>query len=104
MYTALLERTEQLGAVICHHHSLSDPLPVSQPSLVSHYPLTPSLPPSLLQEPAVYVGHVVCDGEGHLNPSSVLLESPVRTRSLQSHRVRLELPSDMACSLFPGQV
>ena len=67
--------------------------------------LLPSLPPSLpLQEPATYIGHIVCDGEGHLNASSCLLEGPVRSRTLHSHSVKLEIPNSVPCSLFPGQV
>ena len=87
--TALLEWAEELGGAICHTHSLSEPLPLSLPSL----------------EPAVYVGRVLCDGEGHLNPSSVLLEGSLRPGTPLSHRVRLEIPSSaLPCSLFPGQV
>ena len=119
----LLEHAEQLGEAICHHHSLPEPLPVSQPSLVRPHPhtltppppphtltpshphiLPPSHPPPTSQEPAVFVGRVVCDGEGHLNASSCLLEGPVRPRAIHSHRVRLELPPSLSCSLFPGQV
>jgi DNA polymerase alpha subunit B len=86
---ALLEWAEELGRAICHTHGLPEPLPLSQPSL----------------EPAVYVGRVVCDGEGHLNPSSVLLEGALRPGIPLSHRVRLEIPgSSGPYSLFPGQV
>lgn len=56
------------------------------------------------QEVATYIGRVVCDGEGHLNASSCLLEGPVRSRALYSHRVRLEIPEATQCCLFPGQV
>ena len=35
---ALIERIEELGAAICHNNSLSEPLSVAQPSLVSFYP------------------------------------------------------------------
>ena len=86
---ALLEWAEELGRAICHTHGLPEPLPLSQPSL----------------EPAVYVGRVVCDGEGHLNSSSVLLEGALQPGTLLSHRVRLEIPgSSGPYSLFPGQV
>ena len=57
-----------------------------------------------MQEPAVYTGQVVCDGEGHLNARSCLLEGPVRSRRCMGAAVRLEIPDSMRCSLFPGQV
>ena len=65
-------------------------------------PIHPPPPPH--QEVATYIGRVVCDGEGHLNASSCLLEGPVRSRALYSHRVRLEIPEATQCCLFPGQV
>lgn len=88
MCLALLEWAEELGGAICHHHSLPEPLPLSQPSL----------------EPAVYVGRIVCDGEGHINSSSVLLEGGIKPGTPVSHRVQLELSPSTPCSLFPGQV
>ena len=73
----------------------------SVPLSLSH---TTSLFRPLFQEPATFVGCVVCEGEGHLNASSCLLAGPVRSRTLHSRCVRLEIPDSANCSLFPGQV
>lgn len=111
--SALLEHTEEFGSAVCDHYNLSQPLSIAQPSLVRpiHIPTYPLYsgsytppPPPPHQEVATYIGRVVCDGEGHLNASSCLLEGPVRSRALYSHRVRLEIPEATQCCLFPGQV
>ena len=61
---------------------------------------------SLLQEPAVFVGMVVCEGEGHLNVRSCLLEGVSHASHMHSKGacVRLQIPDSLTCSLFPGQV
>ena len=57
-----------------------------------------------MQEPAAYTGKVVCEGEGHLNSQSCLLEGPSHSRQNRGACVRMEIPDAMPCSLFPGQV
>jgi DNA polymerase alpha subunit B len=54
------------------------------------------------QEKAVIVGRVVCDGEGRLNASAVLLEGSVKQSG--GRRIRLELRDIPHFSLFPGQI
>ncbi|KAI5069353.1 hypothetical protein GOP47_0015654 [Adiantum capillus-veneris] len=54
------------------------------------------------QERTFVVGMVCCDGEGHLNDKSVLLQGSVEYSS--GHRVRLDLNMLERFSLFPGQV
>ena len=65
-------------------------------------------PPPLLfthsQEPAVYTGQVLCEGEGHLNARSCLLEGPVKSIRSKGCCVKMEIPDNVPCSLFPGQV
>jgi DNA polymerase alpha subunit B len=54
------------------------------------------------QESVFVVGLVCCDGEGHLNDKSVLLQGSVEYSGGQ--RVRLDLHKLAKFSLFPGQV
>ncbi|KAG0570128.1 hypothetical protein KC19_6G140800 [Ceratodon purpureus] len=54
------------------------------------------------QEKVVVVGRVCCEGEGHLNDNSVLLEGSVEHSNGQ--RVRLDLRNIPKFSFFPGQV
>lgn len=54
------------------------------------------------QEAALFVGRVVCDAEGHLNASSLLLEGTLK----HSHgaSIKLDVSKLPAYRLFPGQV
>ncbi|KAH7286032.1 hypothetical protein KP509_33G056000 [Ceratopteris richardii] len=54
------------------------------------------------QERTFVIGMVCCDGEGHLNDKSVLLQGSVEFSS--GHRVRLDLHMLGRFSLFPGQI
>ncbi|KAL3690758.1 hypothetical protein R1sor_004409 [Riccia sorocarpa] len=54
------------------------------------------------QETILVVGRICCDGEGHLNDKSVLLEGSVEYCG--GERVRLDLRNIPQLSLFPGQV
>lgn len=54
------------------------------------------------QERTFVVGMVCCDGEGHLNDKSVLLQGSVEHSG--GHRVRLDLNTLERFSLFPGQI
>ena len=55
------------------------------------------------QQPALFVGRVVCDSEGgRLNPQSLLLEGS--QRSSNGARVRLDVSKCPGYRLFPGQV
>ncbi|BBN13404.1 DNA polymerase alpha subunit B [Marchantia polymorpha subsp. ruderalis] len=54
------------------------------------------------QEQIMVVGRICCEGEGHLNDKSVLLEGSVEFCGGQ--RVRLDLRNISQLSLFPGQV
>ncbi|KAK4786138.1 hypothetical protein SAY86_002827 [Trapa natans] len=65
------------------HGELMDPAVASQKSIVS-------------------VGMICCDGEGHLNDKSILLQSSDEYSGGQ--RVRLDLQRLSQFSLFPGQV
>lgn len=59
------------------------------------------------QAPVVWVGRVCVDGEGKLNPTSVMLEGNTRgplAAAVPSARVLLDLRDVPAFSLFPGQV
>eukprot|EP00731_Ephydatia_muelleri_P026924 Em0018g1024a len=77
----------RLVAAICHAHGLSDrQQPLSMPS----------------EETAVYVGRIMCDGEGQLNAKSCLLDGP--TKRNRGCTVKMDLPDSITCSLFPGQV
>lgn len=84
----LLERIQEFGEAICHHNGLSSPLCISQPSL----------------EAAIFIGKVACEGEGHLNASSCLLEGLSHARHQRGACVKLEIPPSLTCSLFPGQI
>ena len=57
---------------------------------------------ALSQETAVYVGRIMCDGEGQLNAKSCLLDGP--TKRNRGCTVKMDLPDSITCSLFPGQV
>ncbi len=54
----------------------------------------------------MYVGVVVCEGEGHLNVRSCLLEGIAHGGHMHSRGscVHLQIPDSLACCLFPGQV
>ena len=53
----------------------------------------------------MFTGQVVCEGEGHLNAHSCLLEGPVgRTRTNKGVCVQMSIPDNVSCFLFPGQV
>ena len=52
----------------------------------------------------MFLGQIVCEGEGHLNIRSCLLEGPVQSRHCRGRAVKLDIPDTMTCSLFPGQV
>lgn len=54
------------------------------------------------QERLFVVGMVCCDGEGHLNDKSLLLQGSAEYSS--GHRVRLDLNMLKQFSLFPGQI
>ena len=66
------------------------------------------------QSPLVYVGRVVVDGEGKINPTSVLLEGsaadPIpggiasRNPHMSVGRILLDLREVPSFSLFPGQI
>ncbi|GLU06162.1 hypothetical protein SLE2022_232160 [Rubroshorea leprosula] len=59
--------------------------------------------PSVASQRSIFaVGMICCDGEGHLNDKSVLLQSSVEHSGGQ--RVRLELNKLSHFSIFPGQV
>ena len=55
-----------------------------------------------VQESEWVVGRVVCDSEGHLNASSVLLEGSLQR--MQGCSVKLDLSQLPSYRLFPGQV
>ncbi|KAF3431097.1 hypothetical protein FNV43_RR25827 [Rhamnella rubrinervis] len=54
------------------------------------------------QKSIVTVGMICCDGEGHLNEKSTMLQSSVEHSGGQ--RVRLELQNLSKYSIFPGQI
>ncbi|XP_022776255.1 DNA polymerase alpha subunit B-like isoform X5 [Durio zibethinus] len=59
--------------------------------------------PSVASQKSIFaVGMICCDGEGHLNDKSILLQSSVEHSGGQ--RVRLELNKLSHFSVFPGQV
>ncbi|KAG9446635.1 hypothetical protein H6P81_012763 [Aristolochia fimbriata] len=59
--------------------------------------------PSLASQKSIFVvGMICCDGEGHLNEKSALLQGSVEHSAGQ--RVRLDLQNLDHFSLFPGQV
>ncbi|XVE85256.1 hypothetical protein DITRI_Ditri17bG0077500 [Diplodiscus trichospermus] len=59
--------------------------------------------PSVASQRSIFtVGMICCDGEGHLNDKSILLQSSVEHSGGQ--RVRLELNKLSHFSVFPGQV
>ncbi|KAM7250757.1 hypothetical protein ACFE04_022640 [Oxalis oulophora] len=61
------------------------------------------LDPTVASQSTVFaVGMICCDGEGHLNEKSVLLQSSIEHSGGQ--RVRLDLHEIDQFSLFPGQV
>ncbi|GBG78101.1 hypothetical protein CBR_g26038 [Chara braunii] len=56
------------------------------------------------QEPGLYVGRICCDGEGRLNPRSVLLEGNGDSEQSNGHRVKVDLREIDSFSIFPGQI
>ncbi|KAG8493090.1 hypothetical protein CXB51_010645 [Gossypium anomalum] len=59
--------------------------------------------PSVASQRSMFaVGMICCDGEGHLNDKSILLQSSVEHS--RGQRVRLELNKLSHFSVFPGQV
>ncbi len=59
------------------------------------------------QTSIVYIGRVVVDGEGKINPTSVLLEGNTQgplAAATPTARVLLDLRDVPSFSLFPGQV
>lgn len=59
--------------------------------------------PTVASQKSIFsVGMICCDGEGHLNEKSILLQSSVEHSGGQ--RVRLELQKLSQFSVFPGQV
>lgn len=59
--------------------------------------------PTLASQKSIFsVGMICCDGEGHLNDKSVLLQSSVEHSSGQC--VRLDLQKLSQFSIFPGQI
>ncbi len=52
----------------------------------------------------MFTGIVVCEGEGHLNAQSCLLEGLGGGSGQRGVSVKLVLPDNIQCSLFPGQV
>ncbi|GAB4840572.1 hypothetical protein Ancab_021342 [Ancistrocladus abbreviatus] len=59
--------------------------------------------PTVASQRSVFaVGMIVCDGEGHLNEKSILLQSSVERSG--GRRVRLDLGKLSHYSIFPGQV
>eukprot|EP01018_Ginkgo_biloba_P020201 Gb_04482 [translate_table: standard] len=58
--------------------------------------------PTSTEESVFVVGFVCCDGEGHLNDKSILLEGSVEYCGGQ--RVRIDLHKLVQFSFFPGQV
>ncbi|KAM6288771.1 LOW QUALITY PROTEIN: DNA polymerase alpha subunit B [Aegotheles albertisi] len=78
-------RIEELGEVLRSHHHLEDFAPVQLPA----------------QEPVTLLGQIGCDGNGKLNPSSVLLGGD---RERGGGQIPLDLSELREYSLFPGQV
>ncbi|XP_054806485.1 uncharacterized protein LOC129309119 isoform X2 [Prosopis cineraria] len=59
--------------------------------------------PTIASQRSIFtVGMICCDGEGHLNEKSLMLQSSAETSGGQ--RVRLELQQLSHFSVFPGQV
>ncbi len=58
----------------------------------------------LIQEGGVFTGVVVCEGEGHLNARSCLLEGVGGSVRQKGVCVKMVVPDNVQCSLFPGQV
>ncbi|KAE8652527.1 hypothetical protein Csa_013070, partial [Cucumis sativus] len=59
--------------------------------------------PTVASQKSIFaVGMIYCDGEGHLNDKSILLQSSIAHSGGQ--RVRLELQNLSQFSIFPGQV
>lgn len=86
---AVIDRVNSLGAAICQANGLTDrQQPLSTPS----------------EEVAVYVGRIMCDGEGQLNVKSCLLDGPTRSFRNRGCTVKMDIPDSITCSLFPGQV
>ncbi|XP_032939466.1 DNA polymerase alpha subunit B isoform X2 [Catharus ustulatus] len=82
----LASRVEELGEVLRRHHGLDGFSSTALPA----------------QEPVTVLGHIGCDGNGRLNPQSVLLLGD------REHSGGAPVPLDLSelqeYSLFPGQV
>ncbi|NWZ02509.1 DPOA2 polymerase, partial [Loxia curvirostra] len=82
----LAERVEELGEVLRRHHGLDGFSSAVLPA----------------QEPVTVLGQISCDGNGKLNPKSVLLVGD------REHSGGAQVPLDLSelpeYSLFPGQV
>ncbi|NXH37582.1 DPOA2 polymerase, partial [Dicaeum eximium] len=82
----LAERVEELGEVLRRHHGLDGFSSAALPA----------------QEPVTVLGQISCDGNGKLNPKSVLLVGD------REHSGGAQVPLDLSelpeYSLFPGQV
>lgn len=76
-----------LGKEICLKHGLDEPDHLKK----------------LHSEPFIGIGHICCDANGRLNPSSVLLEG-ARGHPSFGISVPLKLTSVSSYALFPGQV
>ncbi|KAK3913841.1 DNA polymerase alpha subunit B [Frankliniella fusca] len=76
-----------LGKEICVRHGLEDPDHLKK----------------LHSEPFIGVGHICCDANGRLNPTSVLLEG-ARGHPSFGISVPLKLTSVSSYAIFPGQV
>lgn len=57
---------------------------------------------SFFQETVTYAGRVLCDSNGKLNTSSILLESFLSNK--MSENVQLQINNVSEYSLFPGQI
>lgn len=57
---------------------------------------------TVVQEPALFVGRIVCDSEGRLNAESCVLEGTLQHS--QGRSVKLSLDNLPSYRLFPGQV
>ncbi|NXT60757.1 DPOA2 polymerase, partial [Chaetops frenatus] len=82
----LAGRVEELGEVLRRHHGLDGFTSAAFPA----------------QEPVTVLGQIACDGNGKLNPHSVLLVGD------REHSGGAQVPLDLSelpeYSLFPGQV
>ncbi|XP_064393232.1 DNA polymerase alpha subunit B-like isoform X2 [Halichondria panicea] len=84
----LMDRIRSFGDEICQHNRLPEPLSLDENS----------------PEGGVFTGVVVCEGEGHLNARSCLLEGVGGSVRQKGVCVKMVVPDNVQCSLFPGQV